>query len=56
MNSPDWFAIITDLIVWMKSYDKVKAKASSPDLLFPGHDLALMAKYPKVAEDITRLA
>jgi glyoxylase-like metal-dependent hydrolase (beta-lactamase superfamily II) len=49
-------AIITDLIVWMKSYDKVKAKASSPDLLFPGHDLALMAKYPKVAEDITRLA
>jgi glyoxylase-like metal-dependent hydrolase (beta-lactamase superfamily II) len=49
-------AIITDLIVWMKSYDKVKAKVSSPDLLFPGHDPALMANYPKVAEDITRLA
>jgi glyoxylase-like metal-dependent hydrolase (beta-lactamase superfamily II) len=49
-------AIITDLIVWMKSYDKVKAKASSPDLLFPGHDPALMTNYPKVAQDVTRLA
>jgi glyoxylase-like metal-dependent hydrolase (beta-lactamase superfamily II) len=49
-------AIITDLIVWMKSFDKVRAKASSPNLLFPGHDPALMADYPKVAEDISRLA
>jgi len=49
-------AIITDMIVWMKSYDKAKAKVSSPDLLFPGHDLALMENYPKVAEDVTRLA
>jgi len=49
-------AIITDLIVWMKSFDKVKAKVSSPNLLFPGHDPVLMTDYPKVAEDITRLA
>ena len=49
-------AIITDMIVWMKSFDKVKAKVSSPDLLFPGHDLALMENYPKVAEDVTRIA
>jgi glyoxylase-like metal-dependent hydrolase (beta-lactamase superfamily II) len=49
-------AIITDMIVWMKSYDKAKAKVSSPDLLFPGHDLALMENYPKVAEDVTRIA
>jgi len=49
-------ALITDLIVWMKSYDKVKTKVSSPDLLFPGHDLALMENYPKVAEDVTRIA
>lgn len=48
-------AIITDMIVWMKSYDKVKAKVSSPGLLFPGHDLALMEKYPRVAEDVSRL-
>jgi glyoxylase-like metal-dependent hydrolase (beta-lactamase superfamily II) len=49
-------AIITDLIAWMKSFDKVREKASSMDLMFPGHDLALMTNYPKVAEDITRLA
>lgn len=49
-------AIITDLIGWMKSYDKVRAKVSSPDLLFPGHDLALTENYPKVAEGVTRIA
>jgi len=27
-----------------------------PDLFFPGHDIQLMEKFPKVAEDITRLA
>jgi glyoxylase-like metal-dependent hydrolase (beta-lactamase superfamily II) len=48
-------AIITDMIVWMKSYDKIKAKVSSPDLLFPGHDLALLENYPRVAEDVSRL-
>jgi len=48
-------AIITDMISWMKSYDKIKAKASSPALLFPGHDLALLENYPKVAEDVSRL-
>jgi len=48
-------AIITDMITWMKSYDKIKTKASSPDLLFPGHDLALLENYPKVAEDVSRL-
>jgi glyoxylase-like metal-dependent hydrolase (beta-lactamase superfamily II) len=48
-------AIITDMITWMKSYDKIKAKVSSPDLLFPGHDLALLENYPRVAEDVSRL-
>jgi hypothetical protein len=43
------------MIVWMKSYDKIKAKVSSPDLLFPGHDLALLENYPRVAEDVSRL-
>lgn len=40
---------------WMKTYDKVKAKVSSIDLLFPGHDMKMLTKYPTVAEDITRL-
>ncbi len=49
-------AIITDMIAWMKSYDKIRAKASSIDLIFPGHDPKMMEDYPKVAEDVTRLA
>ena len=48
-------AIITDMIAWMKSYDKIRAKASSIELIFPGHDTALMDDYPKVAEDVSRL-
>jgi glyoxylase-like metal-dependent hydrolase (beta-lactamase superfamily II) len=48
-------AIITDMVAWMKSYDKIRAKASSMELIFPGHDTALIDRYPKVAEDVTRL-
>lgn len=48
-------ALIMDMIAWMKSYDKMRAKASSIDLIFPGHDLALLDNYPKVAEGISRL-
>ncbi|HSR10023.1 MAG TPA: N-acyl homoserine lactonase family protein [Thermodesulfobacteriota bacterium] len=48
-------AIITDMIQWMKSFDKIKAKVATPDLLFPGHDLALLEDYPLVAEDVSRL-
>jgi glyoxylase-like metal-dependent hydrolase (beta-lactamase superfamily II) len=47
---------ITDMIAWMKTYDKVKSKVSSIDLLFPGHDVKMLTQFPKVAEDITRLA
>jgi glyoxylase-like metal-dependent hydrolase (beta-lactamase superfamily II) len=46
---------IIDLIAWMKTYDRLKSKVSSPDLLFPGHDMKMLTEYPKVAEDITRL-
>ena len=49
-------AIITDMIAWMGSYDKIRAKASSIDLIFPGHDMAMLDNYPKVAEDVSRLA
>jgi glyoxylase-like metal-dependent hydrolase (beta-lactamase superfamily II) len=48
-------AIITDMVAWMKTYDKIRAKASSIDLIFPGHDPALLTDYPKVAEDVSRL-
>ena len=46
---------IIDMVAWMKTYDKLKSKVSSPDLLFPGHDIKMFTQYPKVAEDITRL-
>ena len=48
-------AIITDMISWMKSFDKIRAKASSIDLIFPGHDPALLTNYPRVAEDVSQL-
>jgi len=46
---------IVDMVAWMKTYDKLKSKVSSLDLLFPGHDMKMLTDFPKVAEDITRL-
>ena len=52
----DWpSALIVDLVGWMKTYDKLRQKASSHDLLFPGHDRLLLENYPVMAQDITRL-
>jgi hypothetical protein len=52
----DWpSALIVDLVGWMKTYDKLRQRASSADLLFPGHDRLLLQNYPAVARDITRL-
>ncbi|HUL01498.1 MAG TPA: N-acyl homoserine lactonase family protein, partial [Nitrospirota bacterium] len=48
-------SLICDLPGWMQSFDKLKAKASSQDLLFPGHDAKLLHDYPQVALDVTRL-
>jgi len=52
----DWpSALIVDLMGWMKTYDKLRSKASSIDLIFPGHDPIMTNAYPKVKKDITRL-
>ena len=52
----DWpSALIVDLVGWMKTYEKLRERVSSPDLLFPGHDRLLLENYPEVAQDITRL-
>jgi glyoxylase-like metal-dependent hydrolase (beta-lactamase superfamily II) len=48
-------SLITDIVAWMKSYDKLRAKASSIELIFPGHDAVMLNNYPKIAEDVTRL-
>lgn len=47
--------LITDLIAWIESYDKLRSKATNIDLVFPGHDMSMATNYPKVAEDVTRL-
>ncbi len=52
----DWpSAIVTDMVAWMRTYDKLKAKVSSMDLLFPGHDTEMESEYPGVAAGVTRL-
>jgi glyoxylase-like metal-dependent hydrolase (beta-lactamase superfamily II) len=52
----DWpSALIVDMVAWMRSYDKLKSKVSSPDLLFPGHDPLMSKNYPEIAKGVTRL-
>jgi glyoxylase-like metal-dependent hydrolase (beta-lactamase superfamily II) len=52
----DWpSALIVDLVEWMKTYEKLRARVSSIDLLFPGHDSTMFENYPEVAEGVTRL-
>jgi glyoxylase-like metal-dependent hydrolase (beta-lactamase superfamily II) len=53
----DWpSAVIVDLVACMRTFDKLKGRVSSIDLLFPGHDRLMSENYPEVAEGVTRLA
>jgi len=53
----DWpSALIVDLVAWMKTYEKLRERASSLDLMFPGHDSLMSENYPQVAKDVTKLA
>jgi glyoxylase-like metal-dependent hydrolase (beta-lactamase superfamily II) len=47
--------LITDFLAWLKTYEKLRAMTSL-DLIFPGHDTLMLTNYPKVADDVTRLA
>ena len=47
--------IITDIRPWMDSLDKVRPRAPLANI-FPGHDALMATNFPKVAQDITRLA
>lgn len=52
----EWPSIfICDLPAWVKSWDKLEAKATSLEMLFPGHDIAMERDYPEIAPRITRL-
>ena len=53
----DWpSTLICDLIAWMKTYDRLRQRASRLELLFPGHDPLMTENYPESAPDVTRLA
>ena len=44
----DWpSCFIVDLVAWMKSYDKLRKKVTSINLLFPGHDPIMLENYQK---------
>jgi len=52
----EWPSIFfCDLRACLRSWDKLKVLASSPDLLFPGHDLAMSLEFPEIAPGVTRL-
>ena len=48
-------ALIIDMVAWVNSLDKLKNRASVPELLFPGHDPLMSTNYHEVAPGITRL-
>ena len=48
-------ALIIDMVAWVRSLDKLKNRASLPELLFPGHDPLMTIKYNEVVPGITRL-
>jgi glyoxylase-like metal-dependent hydrolase (beta-lactamase superfamily II) len=52
-NWPSSF--IMDLVAWVRTYEMLREKASSIDLMFPGHDTIMSENYPEVAKDITKL-
>ena len=55
-SEPRPSCLIFDLPAWFRSFDRLKSLASSPDLIFPGHDKRMAEEYPQVTEDVTRLA
>jgi hypothetical protein len=41
----------------MRSYSRLREKVGGNlAMLFPGHDADMLAKYPRIAEDVTQLA
>jgi len=52
----DWpSAFIFNLADWLRSYEKLRSRVSSLDLLFPGHDSLMSTNYREVAEGVTEL-
>lgn len=52
----DWpSAFSMDLAGCLRSFDKLRALAAAPELVFPGHDVLMHDDYPRVAEGVTQL-
>ena len=52
----DWpSAFSMDLAGCLRGYEKLRARASSPELIFPGHDVLMYDDYPRVADGVTKL-
>ena len=52
----DWpSAFSMDLAGCLRTYEKLRATASSPDIIFPGHDPLMYDAYPRIAEGVTQL-
>lgn len=48
-------AFIMDMPAWLQTFDLLKSNAPV-ELIFPGHDVLMLDGFPKVADDVTRLA
>jgi glyoxylase-like metal-dependent hydrolase (beta-lactamase superfamily II) len=52
----DWpSAFSMDLAGCLRTFDKLRERASAPELIFPGHDILMYDNYPLVAEGVTQL-
>jgi glyoxylase-like metal-dependent hydrolase (beta-lactamase superfamily II) len=47
--------VITDMIAWLESFQRLKKAVSSEDLIFPGHDAEMITRFPNVAAGVSRL-
>jgi len=52
----DWpSAFSMDLPECLRTYEKLRSRASSIELIFPGHDVLMYDAYPRVADGVTQL-
>lgn len=47
--------IITDMIAWLESFQRIKKAVSSEELIFPGHDAEMITRFPNVADGVSKL-
>ena len=56
VNESDTVIIITDMLAWLRTYDKVRSLVTDAGLLFPGHDLRMTGTDPLVPRLATVVA